>query len=409
MTPQQLWTLFSQDKPHLAQLTPEAWAFGGDPDGLAQLVLQGRKTATSSAFPLYAQMGEALPQPGSYSVILNSQGQAVCIVRTTQVTLTPFCRVDARHAWLEGEGDRSLAHWQQIHRDYFAREMSAAHLPFSGDMTVVCEEFQLVHPCPGPADPAQPGEGQPNPFSRTQLLLGAGGMERLRRSHVAVFGIGGVGSYVAEALARSGVGRLSLFDSDTVSLTNLNRQLIALHSTVGQPKVEVMARRILDINPNAQVIPHQVFYTAENAGSYDLSAYDYIVDAIDTVSSKLLLIQRALEAKTPILCSMGTGNKLDPTRLELCDLAQTTVCPLARVMRRELRRRGITHLPVLYSTEEPRTPIPPAGEPGEPLPQGKRQIPASCAFVPSAAGLILAGKVVRDLAGVPLDEQAKMA
>lgn len=237
-----------------------------------------------------------------------------------------------------------------------------------------------------------------NQYARTQILLGRDGMERLAASRVAVFGIGGVGSFAAEALARCGIGTLDLFDNDTVSLTNLNRQLIALHSTVGLPKVEVMARRILDIDPNIQVTPHQVFYTAENADQFPLEAYNYIVDAIDTVSSKLLLVERAQAAGVPILCSMGTGNKLDPSRFTITDISRTSVCPLARVMRRELKKRGITHCKVLYSTEEPRKP---KEESQEDVPQGKRSVPASISFVPSCAGLMIAGEVVRDLAGVP--------
>lgn len=237
-----------------------------------------------------------------------------------------------------------------------------------------------------------------NQYARTQILLGRDGMERLAASRVAVFGIGGVGSFAAEALARCGIGALDLFDNDTVSLTNLNRQLIALHSTVGLPKVEVMARRILDIDPNIQVTPHQVFYTAENADQFPLEAYNYIVDAIDTVSSKLLLVERAQAAGVPILCSMGTGNKLDPSRFTITDISRTSVCPLARVMRRELKKRGIAHCKVLYSTEEPRKP---KEESQEDVPQGKRSVPASISFVPSCAGLMIAGEVVRDLAGVP--------
>lgn len=238
-----------------------------------------------------------------------------------------------------------------------------------------------------------------NQYARTQVLLGREGMERLAASRVAVFGIGGVGSFAAEALARCGIGALDLFDSDTVSRTNLNRQLIALHSTIGQPKVEVMAQRIRDIDPNIQVTPHAVFYTAENADQFPLEPYDYIVDAIDTVSSKLLLVERAQAAGVPILCSMGTGNKLDPSRFVITDITRTSVCPLARVMRRELKKRGIAHCKVLYSTEEPR---PPMDESGEEIPQGKRAIPASISFVPSCAGLMIAGEVVRDLSGVSL-------
>lgn len=231
-------------------------------------------------------------------------------------------------------------------------------------------------------------------FTRTAMLLGAPAVERLLRAHVAVFGVGGVGSFCVEALARAGVGSLSLFDPDTVAPSNLNRQLIALHSTLGQQKVEAARNRILDIHPQAQVFAHPVFYSAENAGQYDLSAYDYIVDAIDTVSSKLLLIERARAAGTPVLSCMGTGNKLDPSRLALADISETSVCPLARVMRYELKKRGISHLRVVYSPEPPCTPI--GGEPPAP---GRRQTPGSVSFVPSAAGLLLAAEVVRCLTG----------
>lgn len=242
-----------------------------------------------------------------------------------------------------------------------------------------------------------------DPFSRTKLLLGDDAMKILHASSVAVFGVGGVGSYVAEALARSGVGTIALFDKDTVSVTNINRQLIALHSTVGREKTAVMKDRILDINPEAKVLVYPVFYGAENAGEYDLSGYSYIVDAIDTVSSKLLLIERAKAAGVPVISSMGAGNKLDPTAFEVADIYKTSVCPLAKVMRRELRARGIESLKVVYSKEMP---VPHSKEaetdclaeentsPDAPV---KRQVPGSIAFVPSVAGLILAGEVVKDL------------
>ncbi len=229
-------------------------------------------------------------------------------------------------------------------------------------------------------------------FSRTAALLGDDGIERLSRARVAVFGIGGVGGYVCEALTRSGVGRLALFDRDTVSRSNLNRQIIALHSTIGRPKVEVMRERILDINPAAVVETFHVFYTPENADEFDLARYDYIADCIDTVSSKVELICRARAAGVPIVSSMGTGNKLDPTRLTVTDLAKTEGCPLARVMRRELRQRGITHLPVVFSNE------PSAVRQAPPAEEGRRSTPGSSAFVPSAAGLIMAGEIVRALA-----------
>lgn len=248
-----------------------------------------------------------------------------------------------------------------------------------------------------------------NEFSRTQLLLGEEAMNRLKNSVVAVFGIGGVGSYVAEALARSGVGTLELFDDDKVCLTNINRQLIATRKTIGMQKVDVMRDRILEINPNATVVNHQCFYTAENADEFDLSKYTYIVDAIDTVSSKLELIVRAEKANVPIISCMGAGNKLDPTRFEVADIYSTSVCPLARVMRRELKVRGIQKLKVVYSKEPPITPLedmsiscrahcvcPPGTKRKCTI---RRAIPGSISFVPSVAGLILAGEVVKDIAG----------
>lgn len=231
-------------------------------------------------------------------------------------------------------------------------------------------------------------------FSRSALLVGQDAIDRLNRAHVAVFGVGGVGGYAAEALARAGVGELSLFDADVVSLSNLNRQIIALHSTVGQPKAEVMRRRIADINPDAVVHSYQVFYTAENAEEFPLDAYDYVIDAIDTVSSKLLLAQRCAAAGTALISAMGAGNKLDPARFQVADITQTTVCPLARVMRRELKAMGISHLKVVYSPEPPLTPAPCENAPT------RRQTPGSLSFVPGAAGLILAGEVVRDLMGI---------
>lgn len=247
-----------------------------------------------------------------------------------------------------------------------------------------------------------------NQFSRTQLLLGARGMERLYRARVAVFGIGGVGGHVAEALARSGVGTLDLIDNDKVSLTNLNRQLIATHSTLGQYKVDAAKARILDINPEAVVNTYRVFYTPETSGQFDFTQYDYIVDAIDTVSGKLALVEQAVTAGTPIISSMGAGNKMDPTAFRVTDITKTSVCPLARVMRKELRKRGIRHLKVVYSEEAALTPHGSAelaeaersavGGEGEP-PCQKRQIPGSNAFVPATAGLILAGEVIRDLSG----------
>lgn len=246
-----------------------------------------------------------------------------------------------------------------------------------------------------------------NEFSRTELLLGSEGMKKLGNSRIAVFGIGGVGTFAVEALARSGVGAMDLFDDDKVCLTNINRQLIATRKTVGKKKVEVMRDRVLEINPSAKVEIHETFYGAENADQFDLSAYDYIIDAIDTVSSKLVLIEQAKEKNIPIISCMGAGNKLDPTKLEVADLSKTSMCPLAKVMRTELRRRGIKHLKVVYSKEPPITPIedednscrnhcicPPDTKRKCTI---RRQVPGSIAFVPSVAGLILAGEVIKDL------------
>ena len=233
-------------------------------------------------------------------------------------------------------------------------------------------------------------------FSRTEMLLGPGAVEKLRRARVAVFGLGGVGGYVVEALARGGIGALDLVDSDTVSQSNLNRQLLALRSTLGLPKTEAARRRILDIDPGITVKTWELFYNADTADAFDLGAYDYIVDAIDTVSAKLLLAERAVAAGTPIISSMGTGNKLDPSAFRVADLAKTSMDPLARVMRRELGKRGIRHLKVVFSSEEALTP---QGGREEAESLGKRQIPGSVSFVPGAAGLILAGEVIRHIAG----------
>jgi len=235
-----------------------------------------------------------------------------------------------------------------------------------------------------------------DPFARQRLVMGNDAVERLARARVAVFGIGGVGSYVVEALARSGVGHLLLIDGDRVALTNLNRQIIALHSTLGRPKVEVARERVLDIDPEAEVEVYHTFVTPEGLDAIPLEGCDYVVDAIDTVSTKLALIQRCVERGIPIISSMGTGNKLDPARLELADISETSVCPLARVMRRELKKRGILHLEVLYSREEPVVSAP-SGEEAAP---GRRAVPGSTAFVPPAAGLIIAGRVARRLAGL---------
>ena len=234
-------------------------------------------------------------------------------------------------------------------------------------------------------------------FSRARMVMGDEAIERLARCSVAVFGIGGVGSYIAEALARGGVGRLLLIDSDRVAQSNINRQLIALRSTVGRLKVEVMAERIRDISPAARVETYPVFYGAETAEQIPFSGLDYISDAIDTVSSKLLLIRQAAEAGVPIISSMGTGNKLDPSRLELTDLSKTSVCPLARVMRRELKKQGITHLRVLYSQE---TPISPKYPPEDGANPARRGTPGSVSFVPPVGGLMIAGEILRKLSGI---------
>ncbi len=229
-------------------------------------------------------------------------------------------------------------------------------------------------------------------FSRTEKLIGSEAMERLKRARVAIFGIGGVGGYVAEALARTGIGSISLIDSDKISLSNINRQIIATSETVGEYKAEAMAKRIKSINSEARVFVYKFFFNAETLPIFDLSSYDYIVDAIDTVSSKLLLIEEASRVGTRIISSMGTGNKLDPTRFEIQDIYKTSVCPLARVMRTELKKRGITSLKVLYSKEEPiKVSIDDESAPKT------RHAPASIAFVPSAAGLIIASEVVKDL------------
>ncbi len=229
-------------------------------------------------------------------------------------------------------------------------------------------------------------------LSRTALLLGEEAIQRLASSRVAVFGIGGVGGHTADALARSGIGTLDLFDNDVVSLSNINRQLVALHSTVGRFKTEVMAERIRDICPNVKVNEHRCFFLPENADEYDFSQYDYVVDAVDTVSAKIAIVEKARAADVPIISCMGTGNKLDPSKLCLTDLANTSGCPLARIMRRELRARGIEHLPVVYSTESVQAHRMPTTET-----KGTHPVPGSTAFVPSVAGLMMAAEVVRSL------------
>ena len=230
----------------------------------------------------------------------------------------------------------------------------------------------------------------PESFSRSALLLGEDGISRIFASRIAIFGIGGVGGHAAEALARAGVGHITLVDADVVSESNINRQAVALHSTVGRAKVDVMMERIVDINPNAEVICKKTFYSPENADEFDLSSYDYIVDAIDTVTSKLELIERADKCGTKIISAMGAGNKLDPTAFEVADIFKTSVCPLARIMRIELRKRGIKHLKVVYSKEEPIKAIADNS--------GGRHAPGSISFVPSVVGLIIAGEVIKDIA-----------
>ena len=234
-----------------------------------------------------------------------------------------------------------------------------------------------------------------NQFSRTELLLGKEAMEGLENKRVAIFGIGGVGGYVCEALVRSGVGHFDLVDNDTVSLTNINRQIIATHSTVGRQKVEVMKERMLDINPNADINIHQCFFLPENANEFPFETYDYVVDAVDTVTAKIEIIMRCKELGVPVISAMGAGNKLDPSRFRVADIYKTTMCPLAKVMRKEMKKRGIRDLKVVFSDEMPVSPI--ETQDMEPLNPGKRATPGSIAFSPSAAGLVLASEVLKDL------------
>ena len=246
-----------------------------------------------------------------------------------------------------------------------------------------------------------------NQFSRTELLLGKEAMDKLENARVAVFGIGGVGGYVCEALVRSGVGAFDLIDDDKVCLTNLNRQIIATRKTVGQYKTEVMRDRILDINPKADVRIHNCFYLPENAADFDFSEYDYVVDAVDTVTAKIELIMRAKEAGTPVISSMGAGNKLEASAFRVADIYKTKVCPLAKVMRRELKKRGVKKLKVVYSTEaslKPLETMETSCRTGCVCPPGtvhkctdRRAIPGSISFVPSVAGLIIGGEVIKDL------------
>lgn len=228
-------------------------------------------------------------------------------------------------------------------------------------------------------------------FSRTELLLGSEAISKLNRARVAVFGIGGVGGYIVEALARAGVGTLDLIDADDISLSNINRQIIALHSTIGKSKVEVAAMRAKDINPNIKININKVFYLPENKEQFDFKQYDYIADAVDTVAAKISIAEEAFKAEVPIISAMGAGNKLDATAFKVADISKTSVCPLAKVMRRELHKRGINHLKVVYSEEKPLTPL--ASEEQT----GKRQTAGSVSFVPPVVGLIMAGEIIKDL------------
>ena len=249
----------------------------------------------------------------------------------------------------------------------------------------------------------------PDQFSRTQLLFGPEAMEKLRASRVAVFGSGGVGGYAVEALVRSGIGELDLIDDDRVCLTNLNRQLHATRKTVGQYKVDVAAERVREINPDCRIHTFRTFFLPDTRDQFDFSQYDYVIDAIDTVTGKLALIETAKAAGVPIICSMGAGNKTDPTAFRVADIYQTSVCPLARVIRSECRKRGVKHLKVVYSTEQPVRPLEDPAiscrshcvcQPDTRKCTVRRDIPGSTAFVPSVAGLIIAGEVVKDLAGL---------
>ena len=235
-------------------------------------------------------------------------------------------------------------------------------------------------------------------YSRTAMLLGEEAINKLKESRVAVFGIGGVGGYVVEALVRAGIGAIDLIDNDEVCESNLNRQIIATQGTIGMPKTDAMEARIQDINPKCKVRKYQCFYLPETAGQFEFAQYSYVVDAIDTVTGKIQLVMQAKEAGVPIISSMGTGNKLNPTELEVADIYKTSVCPLAKVMRRELKKRGIDSLKVVYSKEEPRTPFVEHKE--ESANQVRRATPGSVSFVPSVAGLIIASEVIKELAGI---------
>jgi tRNA A37 threonylcarbamoyladenosine dehydratase len=233
-------------------------------------------------------------------------------------------------------------------------------------------------------------------YSRTRFLLGEQGMERLRHARVVVFGLGGVGGYAVEALARAGVGALVLVDHDTVGLTNINRQILATHDTLGMSKAQAAAQRVRSIDPTIEITVHETFYLPETASDFDFTTYDYVVDAIDTVTGKLMLAQQAQDAGVPIISSMGTGNKLDPTAFRVGDVSETSMCPLARIMRKECKKRGILKLKCVYSLEEPLEPQVDAQSAAE-TPEGRRALPGSVSFVPSVAGLIIAGEVIKDL------------
>lgn len=239
-----------------------------------------------------------------------------------------------------------------------------------------------------------------NQFSRTEIIFGSEAMKKLKKARVAVFGIGGVGGYVCEGLARSGVGTLDIVDNDKVSLTNLNRQIIATQKTVGRYKTEVMKERLLDINPEAVVYAHQCFFLPQTADGFDFTRYDYVVDAVDTVTAKIEIIMRAKAAGVPVISCMGAGNKLDPTQFKVADIYQTSMCPLAKVMRHEMKKRGIKKLKVVYSREQPVRPVQ-ADIDGckaeNPAVSGRRDVPGSVSFVPSVAGLIIAGEVIKDI------------
>ena len=235
-------------------------------------------------------------------------------------------------------------------------------------------------------------------FSRTRFLLGGDAMEKLKNAHVAIFGLGGVGGYVAEALVRSGVGKLDFIDHDTISPTNINRQILATAATIGMDKAEAAARRAKAINPNVDARAIKTFYLPETTDQFDFTQYDYVVDAIDTVTGKMMLIKAAKDAGTPIISSMGTGNKLDPTAFRVADIHETSVCPLARIIRKECRKRGIEKLKVVYSTEDPiKLELAPDDPAWAELPEGRNALPGSVCFVPAAAGMIIAGEVIKDL------------